>query len=216
MIMKNHPWEAEEIYAPKGTCDYGLSALAIIAIVGVAVAAAGTGVAVASSIQASEQAALNAEAEAEFRNREADTAIKAAEVESANIREAAAYDERQARRRLRVILGQNRAAVAASGLDPSSGSPAMAELENVKQAEIEALNIRRIGSVSSSVREYEGLISANERRFAGSVKKLEASYSRRQIPYTAASGLAQVGGSVLSSWSGYNRASSRPYSYGYM
>ena len=211
----NWPWEVEVVVNRKGICDTGLEPALIIAIIGASVAVAGTGVAVASSIQASEQAALNAEAEAEFRNREAENALKAAEIESGNIREAAAYDERQARRRLRVILAQNRAAVAASGLDPSSGSPAMAELENVKQAEIEALNIRRIGSVSSSAREYEGLISAQERRFAGNVKRMEASYSRGQIPYTVGAGLTQASGSVLSAWSGYNYAK-RSYNYGYM
>jgi len=70
---------------------------------------------------------------------------RAASAEAASIREAAGFEERQTRRRAQEIIAKGQAIGAASGLDIASGSPLLMELENVRQAELEALSVRHRG-----------------------------------------------------------------------
>lgn len=106
---------------------------------------------------------------------------RAAEAEATSIREAAAFEETQSRRRSAQLMAKGLAIGAASGVDISSGSPLLLELDNARQAELEALNIRRTGEVAARGREFE------------------ARLARRAIPGLVFGGLAQSG-SVLSSW----------------
>jgi hypothetical protein len=106
---------------------------------------------------------------------------KAAEAEAASIREAAAFEETSFRRRAAQVMAKGRAIGAASGVDISTGSPLLLELDNARQAELEALNIRRTGQVGA----------------AG--KQFEAKLAKAAIPGIILGGVAQSG-SVLSNW----------------
>lgn len=161
----------------------------ILAITAVALAAVGTGV---SIYAASEQAAAQKKA-LRFQQ-------KAREQEAESARLAAAYEERQFRRRLSLLQGKQEASLAATGLDPSSGTPLLLQLDTAKQVELEALNIRRTGEVSAQGSELEARFA---RMKMGMVDEA-AGYSM------LASGL-QGTSSVLSSWStsqGMNRTKS--------
>jgi len=166
----------------------GLEAPAIIGIIGAATAVAGTAVSIYSSVKASENAAVAAENEADAR-----------EFEAKSAREAAAYQERQFRRRASLLLGKQSATLAASGLDPSQGSPMLAELDAIQQTELEALNIRRTGEVSASSKDFEARL-----------KRQQAGFFQSQIGPTVVGGGLQAGSSILGSWSKYFKAST-PY-----
>ena len=103
-------------------------------------------------------------------------------MEAESIRQAAQIQERQARRRATLLMGQTQATSAASGLDLSTGSPLFTALDNARQAEIEALNIRRSGALGAMGKSYE------------------ASLAESTIPGTIVGGVAQGAGTVLSSW----------------
>ena len=108
---------------------------------------------------------------------------RAAGAEAASIREAAGFEERQTRRRAAEIIAKGRAIGAASGIDIASGSPLLMELENVRQAELEALSVRHRGET------------------AARGKQFEAKLARGQIPGIILGGVAKTG-SVLSNWMG--------------
>lgn len=163
----------------------GLEAPAIIGIVGAVVGAVGTGVSIYSSIQQQNAAAEAAEAEQEAKNLEATTQRQAAE-----------FEERQFRRKAQILIGRQRNLMAASGIDITTGSPALMELDTIEQAEIEALNIRRTGQVRASALEFEGRLSGQR-----------ATYGRSNIPWMYAGGAVKAGSSILSSWYTYNKAS---------
>ena len=173
-LIHNNSWEERH---------EALSATAIIGLIGVAVATTGTAIQVYSSIKQQEAASDAAKDEAAARD-----------VEAASIRESAAYEERQFRRRAALLLGKQNVITAASGLDVSGGSPLLMELDTIQQTELEALNIRRSGNVTASSREFEAGLS---RRRAG--------FYSSNIGPMAAGGAAKVGGSVLSSWYSYNK-----------
>src|SRR3989442_13522914 len=68
--------------------------------------------------------------------------------------DSAVLADRQARRRSQLLLGKQRAIGAAAGVDISSGSPLALELDNVHEAEIEALSIRRVGTLQAMTLKY--------------------------------------------------------------
>ena len=72
---------------------------------------------------------------------------RVAKAERASELESAAYAERQYRRTAALTMGQARATIAASGVSASSGTPLLLQLDNARQAEMEALNIRRTGEI---------------------------------------------------------------------
>lgn len=106
---------------------------------------------------------------------------RAASAEASSIQEAAASEETQFRRRAAQLLAKGRAIGAASGVDISTGSPLLLELDNARQAELEALNIRRTGQVGAAGRLFE------------------ADLARRSIFGTVLGGAARTG-SILSEW----------------
>ena len=110
---------------------------------------------------------------------EADLTAKGVQSEARSIDERTAFDERQQRRKNRLLLGDANAQAAASGIDMSAGSPLLLELDRVKQTEIEALDIRRFGSMAAASKRYE------------------ARLARRSIPYTILGGMLQGGSAAL-------------------
>src|SRR5262245_42965898 len=138
----------------------------VIPIILVAATAISAGIAAYSTVSASAQARRTAksnaqlqsavaEREQEISDREARSVERANEIEQANVAQTTAFEETQARRRLRILLATQRAGAAASGFETTSGTPLLQEIDNIQQAEIEALNIRRAGAVTSSSKDLE-------------------------------------------------------------
>lgn len=84
----------------------------------------------------------------------ADISAKSQQAEARSIEEQAAFDERQQRRQARLMQGQANAIGAASGIDISSGSSLLMELDRAKQSEIEAQGIRRSGKIGADAKRY--------------------------------------------------------------
>jgi hypothetical protein len=112
-----------------------------------------------------------------------DVQAKALDAEGRSIEEQAKFDERQARRDSALYQGKANATVAASGVSLSSGSPLLMELDRAKQAEIQALSIRRAGQMGVAA------------------KRFESRLTRRQIPWQIFGGIAKTG-SILSTYAG--------------
>jgi hypothetical protein len=119
---------------------------------------------------------------------------KALEQQAKSQEDAAAYEERQFRRKAAFLLGKQQAIYGASGLDPSSGSPLLQELDNVRQSELEAQNIRRGGDVAAA-----------SSRFESGLAKYRANYYGSSIAPAVIGNVAQGTGSVLSQWMKYNK-----------
>lgn len=156
----------------------GLTAGAWIAIAAIAVSAAGTGVTLYAASEAAAQRRKEAELAEEMRLQEAQEQL-----------DLAAYEERQFRRRMSILLGKNFAITAGTGLDPESGTPLYGEIENVTQAELEALNIRRTGQVGESASKFEARLN----RYRASL------YGQQRTMGMLAAG-TQGAGSILSTW----------------
>jgi hypothetical protein len=145
------------------------------AIAGAVVALIGIGL---STYAASEQAKAQrqaAEVEDEFRQREAES-----------IRQSSEYEERQFRRRVSFLMGKQDAELAALGLDPTSGSPLLLSLDTARQAELEALNVRRAGAQASSAKEFEASLARNRARAL-----------RSATTYAAVGGASEASGSIF-------------------
>lgn len=106
---------------------------------------------------------------------------QASKVTAKTIKQNAAFEEAQARRRASMSMGSMVATSAASGVDVTSGSPLFMELDSARQAELDAMNIRRQGDLASQA------------------KRFEARMARAQIPGNFLSAAAR-GGSILSNW----------------
>lgn len=109
------------------------------------------------------------------------------ETEAQNEAEAAAFEERQSRRRTALLLGKQQAIFAASGLETTTGSPLIQELDLTTQAELEALNIRRGGQVTSEASLFESRIA-----------KYQSDTAKAAIPYEITSGVLSGVGSAAS------------------
>lgn len=87
--------------------------------------------------------------------------------------ENAAFQEKQHRRRLGIIAGEQQATLAAAGLDTGSGTPLVNEVDLTTQGELEALSLRRQGALASEGHMFEaGILSMRERQL-----KQAATYS---------------------------------------
>ena len=106
---------------------------------------------------------------------------QAAEAEAASIGETTAMLERESRRTSLLASGKGRAIAASSGLDPSSGSPLMNDLENARQSELEALQIRRTGTLAQQGKQFQSQLA------------------KKSIPGAIAAGVGQFG-SILTNW----------------
>jgi hypothetical protein len=103
------------------------------------------------------------------------------EYEAQNIEANTAFEARQERRRQRILQGEANAITAASGLDPTSGSPLLLELDRVRQGAMEVESIKRAGRVAATTRRYG------------------ADLQKGSIPYSILGGVAQ-GGSILTNY----------------
>lgn len=110
---------------------------------------------------------------------EADLTAKSLQSEARSIDQRTAFDETQQRRQNRLMLGEANAQAAASGVQITSGSALLLELDRVKQSEIEALSIRQAGKMRADSLRYG------------------ARLARRSIPYTILGGMLQGGSAGL-------------------
>ena len=110
---------------------------------------------------------------------EADLTAKSLQSEARSIDQRTAFDETQQRRQNRLMLGEANAQAAASGVQITSGSALLLELDRVKQSEIEALSIRQAGKMRADSLRYG------------------ARLARRSIPYTILGGTLQGGSAGL-------------------
>lgn len=161
------------------------------AIAGVVIGLIGTAISTYAAYEQSQAQQKAAKAEGKLREQEAE-----------NFRQSAAYEERQYRRRIDILLGKQNAIGAAAGLDITSGSPLLMELANVRQKEMEAQNIRRTGAVNASAQEFEVRLARYRARQFG-----------QQGTYAIAGGAMKAGGTVLGGWSGYSNAQKAPTTY---
>jgi len=111
----------------------------------------------------------------------ADTEARVKQAEARAVVDSAQLEEIQQRRRAAIATGQANAIAAASGLDLTSGTPLLMELDRAKQSEIEAQSIRRSGAMQAS-----GL-------------RFQSDLARKSIPWTIIGAGAQTG-SILSQY----------------
>lgn len=159
----------------------GLEIGTIALIVGATAAVAGAGVSIYSAVkQANETADLS------------DIISEQKTTEAAAVRESAAGEETQARRRSAILLGRQHAIQAAAGIDPNYGSPLLDTIDTIEQTTLEQMNIRRIGELAASEREFEGAIA-----------KYRGQSARDTIPYTIAGGALSATAGVASTYATY-------------
>lgn len=113
--------------------------------------------------------------------RAANANARGLEYEARSIEDQTKFDVMQERRRQKILQGQGNAITAASGLDPTSGSPLLMELDRVRQGELEVQSIARAGRVAATTRRYG------------------ADLAKGSIPYSILGGAAQ-GGSILTQY----------------
>jgi hypothetical protein len=114
------------------------------------------------------------------------------EQEATSMQQAADYQAQQYRRRIDMLLGKQHAITAAAGLDPTSGSPLLMELANVRQAKLEETNIRRTGEVAASGRNFEARLA-----------RYRANLYGQAGTYALIGGAFKIGESILGGWSNY-------------
>lgn len=134
---------------------FGLSG-AVWAAIGASAAAVGTAVATYAAYAQSQSQQEAAKTEAGFRAQEAESA-----------RQSAAFEEQQQRRRMALLLGKQSALIGMTGVDPTQGSPLLMELDSVRQAELDAQNIRRTGEVSGFGSEMQARLARQRAASAG-------------------------------------------------
>jgi hypothetical protein len=115
--------------------------------------------------------------------------------EAEAIAESAAFEERQARRKSTLILGKQRAIAAAAGVESSSGSPLLAELDSIRESEIEALSIRRVGQMGVVAKQYESELAKYSARLVERKKTWDTILGTLQIGGVAAGQFGGGGGS---------------------
>lgn len=151
------------------------AAPSFLSMLGTVSTVAGAGLSTLSSVQQARFQSAASKAQASAARREA-------QIEEDN----AKFEEQQFRRKIGMVLGKQTAISAASGIDITSGSSLFAELDNIRQAEIEALTIRRGGALASSSKLFESRLA-----------KMQARRYRSSIPGIVAGGVVKTG-SVLS------------------
>lgn len=105
----------------------------------IALTAVGTGFQVISAVAQGQSQASMAEYNA-----------KVAEAQAAQVREAAAFEERRSRDSARRFLSTQRALYGASGVTVEEGSPLLVMADTAAESELDALAIRYSGSVEAA------------------------------------------------------------------
>lgn len=80
-----------------------------------------------------------------------------AEQNAALARSQAAVEEARVRKSAEAFKGKQKAAFTASGVDPGTGSPLLVLADTAREAEIEALNVRRRGEIQATGFEQEAV-----------------------------------------------------------
>lgn len=135
---------------------------------------------------------------------QANAQAEGARAEAKSIEEQAAFQEGQSRRQSRMLIGKQIAAGAASGVDITSGSPLFMELDSVRQAELDALNIRHQGALGSASKRFEARMA--KARIPGIIMG-GISQAGGSLALASTAGGAGGGGSVLGNWSSGSRPS---------
>ncbi len=119
-----------------------------------------------------------------------ETVAQFQEIEARSIVDSAAAEEEMDRRRTARALGRLRAVGAVSGVDPSSGSLLLLELDSAKEAELNALQIRQ-----------RGALGAFEKRVGAQLSQRQAAIARGRKGGIIAKGVFQ-GASLLAGFAG--------------
>ncbi len=119
-----------------------------------------------------------------------ETIARFQELEARSIEDAAAADEAADRRATARILGKFRAAGAATGVDPSSGSLLLLELDSEKEAELSAQRIKQ-----------KGELAAFAKRTGAQLSRRQAAIERGRKGGIIAGGIFQ-GASLLAGFAG--------------
>jgi hypothetical protein len=150
--------------------------------VAAAAAIIGAGVAAYSAVEASEERGRQAKRQRQLDIQQAERRKEEAEI----IKDTAAFEERQHRRQLALMLGKQRAGFAAAGYAGDIGTPLSYEIDLVKEGELEALSLRRAGAIGSRERLIESDISL----FQANTAHFAQRSALRQIPLQIAGGVA--------------------------
>lgn len=90
----------------------------------------------------------------------ASTAEDVSEFEAKAIETSTEAEEAEERKQTQRILARQRAIGAGAGIDISSGSPLLIQLDSAREAELSALNVRRRGEVAAAASRYRGQLAA--------------------------------------------------------
>lgn len=124
---------------------------------------------IASAVVAAASTALTTYAAVERSDQEAKlnkSVQRQKDIEAEIARQNAEFEANQSRRRSALLLGKQRAILAATGVDPGTGSPLLSEIDLVKQAELEALAIQRGGQIQAQGLDFEGKIAKYRKEVA--------------------------------------------------
>jgi len=141
------------------------------------------------------QAAKQAEKAEEFNAQIADENAKASERNAQALRDKAAYDEEMHRERVKKLLKSQRAAYGASGVS-TEGSPMMVQADTEEQGDLDALAIRKSGTV-------EALQMSNlaaQQRMEGQLYRLKGRNYLAAGKSQATGTMLSAGSSIISSY----------------
>jgi hypothetical protein len=147
-----------------------------LAILGIGLAAAGTATSAVGQIKAGSAAKAQGDANATL-----------AEINAQRSIEDAAIAERQQRTADAQILARGAAIAGASGIDVNSGSPLEVLIENQRQAELNALIIRRGGQLDAQAERAGGAIQ----KAAGNAAKTASLYGAGSTLLTGGYGITK-------------------------
>lgn len=135
--------------------------------------------------------AQQASQQAKIAKQQAKIAQEAGERDAQIREQQAGFDERQTRRKLAFLQGQQTADFAAAGLETTSGSPLLHEIDFAKQSELEALSIKWAGRVGADSSRYAGMAQST-------IARATARAYQSGIPLQIAGGLIGGVGRVAS------------------
>lgn len=149
---------------------------------------AGTALKAIGSIANGQQAAAIGARNADVLNQQADETARATVAREGVLRD-----------RNRDTLSQQRAAMLQNGLDPASGSALFTSSQAIRDAEMDALQLR-----------YDGLMQSRAERMGASMERWKGQAAKRQSYFSAAGQLVQGAGNYLSPFKGFGGYSGSP------
>lgn len=165
----------------------------IVPFIPLIAAGAGTAVQAIGQVKAGNAAQREAEFNAQTAELNAQRAIEAGEFNAAAHIEAAGIREGQQRYADRVAMARGRALVGASGVDVTSGSPLDVMAENARQAELDALIIRRGGALEAETSRKSAALEAEAQRRQAQAFRLGGKNAKTASRYGAAGSLLTGG-----------------------